>query len=153
MHLGPMHHYGPYYLDGTVIDNIDSYKDTDLGIILDHQLKFHLHTTEVAAKTNRLLGLIKNFFDYLDSDMLTKLFTAFLRPTLEYSNAVWGPSFVLDQRKVEKVQRRATRLLPSLRDKPYEERLAALQLPSLAHRHHRGDMILLYKIINNYFLS
>ena len=41
------------------------------------------------------------------------------------------------------------RLLPSLRDKPYDERLAALQLPSLAHRRHRGDMILLYKIINN----
>ena len=85
--------------------------------------------------------------------MLTKLFTAFVRPTLEYSNAVWGPFFVLDQRKVEKVQRRATRLLPSLRDKPYGERLAALQLPSLAHRRHRGDMILLYKTINNYFNS
>ena len=146
-----MHHYGPYYLDGTVIDNIDSYKD--LGIILDHQLKFHLHTTEVAAKANRLLGLIKKSFDYLDSDMLTKLFTVFVHPTLEYGNAVWGPFFVLDQRKVEKIQRRATRLLPSLRDKLYEERPAVLQLPSLAHRRHRGDMILLYKIINNYFNS
>jgi len=31
------------------------------------------------------------------------------------------------------------------RDKPYEERLETLQLPSLAHRHHTGgDMILLY---------
>ena len=76
-----------------------------------------------------------------------------MHPTLEYSNAVWGPFFVLDQRKVEKVQRRATHLLPSLRDKPYKERLAALQLPSQAHRHHRGDMILLYRIINNYFNS
>ena len=85
--------------------------------------------------------------------MLTKLFTAFVCPTLEYSNVVWGPFFVLDQRKVEKVQRRATCLLPSLRDKPYKERLAALQPPSLAHRCHRGDMILLYKIINNYFNS
>ena len=138
-------------MEGTVIDNIDSYKD--LSIISDNQLKFHLHTTEVAVKANRLLGLIKKSFDYLDSDMLTKLFTAFVRPTLEYSNAVWGPFFVLDQRKVEKVQRRATRLLPSLRDKQYEERLAALQLPSLAHRHHRGDMIPLFKIINSYFNS
>ena len=85
--------------------------------------------------------------------MLTKLFTAFVRPTLEYSSAVWGPFFVLDQKKVEKVQRWTTRLLPSLRDKPYEERLAALQLPSLDHRRHRGDMILLCKIINNYFNS
>jgi len=72
--------------------------------------------------------------------MLTRLFTTFVRPTLEYSNAVWGPFFTLDQRKV---QRRATRLLPSLRDKPYEERLKTLKLPSLAHWHHRGDIILL----------
>ena len=151
MHLGPIHHYGPYYLNGTVIDSTDSYKD--LGIILDHQLKFHQHSTEVTVKANWLLGLIRKSFDHLDSEMLTKLFTAFVRPTLEYSNVVWGPFFVLDQRKVEKVQRRATRLLPSLRDKPYEERLETLQLPSLAHRRHRGDMILLYKIINNYFNS
>ena len=100
MHLGPMHHYGSYYLDGTVIDNIDSYKD--LGIILDHQLKFHLHTTEVVVKANRLLGLIKKSFDYLDSDMLTKLFTAFVRPTLEYSNAVWGLSLFLIKGKWRK---------------------------------------------------
>jgi len=76
--------------------------------------------------------------------MLTRLFTTFVRPTLEYSNAVWGPFFTLDQRKVEKVQRRATQLLPSLRDKPYEERLETLQLPSLAHRCHRGNIMLLY---------
>ena len=93
MHLGPVHHYGPYYLDGTVIgsDNIDSYKD--LGIILDHQFKFQLHTTEVAVKANRLLGLLKKSFDYLDSDMLTKLFTAFVRPTLEYRGFVTFTSF------------------------------------------------------------
>ena len=56
--------------------------------------------------------------------MLTKLFTAFVRPTLEYSNAVWGPFFVLDQRKVEKSNVGLhVSVLPSLRDKPYEERL------------------------------
>jgi len=78
---------------------------------LDHQLKFHQHSTEATVKANQLLGLIRKSFDHLDSEMLqlTKLFTAFFRPTLEYSNAVWGPFFVLDQRKVEKVQRRATR--------------------------------------------
>ena len=100
MRLGPMHHYGPYYLDGTVIDNIDSYKD--LGIILDHLLKFHLHTTEVAVKANRLLGLIKKSFDYLNSDVLTKLFTVFVRPTLEYGNAVWGLSLYLIKGKWRK---------------------------------------------------
>ena len=85
--------------------------------------------------------------------MLVKLFVTVVRPILEYCNSVWGPSLVLDQRKIERVQRRATRLLLPIRDEPYGERLSILQLPSLAYRRFRGDMILLYKILNNYFSS
>ena len=81
------------------------------------------------------------------------LFVTLVRPALEYCNSVWGPSFALDLRKIEKVQPRATRLLLPIRDKPYGERLSTLHLPSLAYRRFRGDMILLYKILNNYFNS
>ena len=85
--------------------------------------------------------------------MLTKLFVIIIRPTLEYCNSICGPSFILDQRKIEKVQCRATKLLPAISDKPYEERLSILQLPSLTYRCHRGDMILLHKVLNNHFNS
>ena len=77
--------------------------------------------------------------------MLAKLFVTILRPTLEYSNPVWGPQFILDQRKLEKVQCRATRLLSSLADKSYPEQLSSLQLPSLIYRRLEGNLILLYK--------
>ena len=132
-----------------MIDSVGSQKD--LGILFDHQLKFHSHTIDVTAKVNRLLGLIRRSFDHLDSDMLIKLFVTLVRPMLEYCNSVWGPSFIPDQRKIEKVQHRATKMLLPIRDKPYGERLSILQLPSLAYRRLRGDMILLYKILNNYF--
>ena len=52
---------------------------------------------------------------------------------------------------MEKVQRRATRLLPNLHDKYYAERLTLLSLPFLQYRRLRGDLIFLYKILNNYF--
>ena len=97
--------------------------------------------------------MIKKSFEYLDSGMLSKLFTTLVRPILEYVNAIWGPLFTLDQRKVEKVQRRATRLLPSLHDKSYTEKLSILSLPSLLYRRQRGDLIFLYKILNDYFSS
>ena len=78
-----------------------------------------------------------------------------VHPTLEYCNLVWGLLFILDRRKIKKVnvQHRATRLLSPIKDRPYGERFSILQLPSLAYRHLRGDMILLYKILNNYFSS
>ena len=121
----------PYYLNGVVIDSVNSQKD--LGILFDNQLRFHHHTTTIVAKANRLLGLIKRSFDYLNSDMLTKLFVTIVCPTLEYCNSIWGPSFILDQRKIEKVQRRATKMLPTISDKSYEERLSILKLPSLTY--------------------
>ena len=75
--------------------------------------------------------------------MLVKLFVTVVCPTLEYCNLVWGPLFILDQRKIKKIQRRATRLLSPIRDRPYGKRLSILQLPSLAYRRLRSDMILL----------
>ena len=149
IHFGPAHHHGPYYLNGTLIELDTSH--SDLSILFDSHLKLHDHTAQVTTKANRILGLIKKSFDYLDPIMLTQLFSTLVRPMLEYNNAIWGPHYALDQRKIEKVQRRATRLLPQLQAKSYSERLTLLSLPSLQYRRLRGDLIFLYRILNNYF--
>ena len=145
IHFGPSNNYGSYYMNGIAIEIVVCQKD--LGILFDNQLKFHSHTTNIYNKANQLLGLIRRSFDHLDSSMLTKLFITMVHPTLEYCNSIWGPSFILDQRGIEKVQCRATRLLPFIKDKSYEERLSILQLPSLAHRRYRGDVTLSLTII------
>ena len=59
-----------------------------------------------------------------------------------------GPRYQIDRKEVEKIQRCATKLVPSLRSLPYEERLCRLKLPSLMHRRRRGDMIHVYKIMS-----
>ena len=51
------------------------------------------------------------------------------------------------------MQCRATRVIPSIRDNAYSERLAILDIPSMNYRQNRGDLILMYKIVNNYFNS
>jgi len=107
IHFGPANNYGPYYINGIAIDIVESQKD--LGILFDNQLKFHSHTNNISNKANRLLGLIRKSFDHLDSSMLVKLFVTMICPTLEYFNSIWGPSFILDRRRIEKVHRRATR--------------------------------------------
>jgi len=71
-----------------VTDSVILHKD--LGIIFNNRLKFHDHTTEITAKANRLLGLIRKSFQYLEQDMLVTLFVNKVRPILEYSNSVWG---------------------------------------------------------------
>ena len=71
-----------------------------------------------------------------------------VRPHLEYGNVIWGPFFAGDKKTVEAVQRRATKLIPELKDMTYEQRLRELDLPSLEYRRSRGDMIQCYKIFH-----
>ena len=80
-------------------------------------------------------------YTFLDGPTLTKLYTSLIRPLLEYSNVAWTPVLKRDQLLLENVQRRATKLVPSLKNDSYEDRLRILNLPSLYYRRARGDMI------------
>ena len=94
---------------------------------------------------------MKRAFTDLNNDGFLKLYKAMVRPIIEYANTIWGPHFLLDKRRLERVQRRATKMIPSLSDKSYQHRLTSLDLPSLTYRNTRGDLIFLYKLINGYF--
>ena len=85
-------------------------------------------------KANSILDTIKKTFSCLDIAMINKLLVGLGRPVLEYGNCVRSPRFKTDITKIEQVQRRATRLIPELRDKLYKDRLKQARLPSLYHR-------------------
>ena len=51
---------------------------------------------------------------------------------------------------LEKIQRRATKLIPGLRDLTYEELLKECGLTTLETRRLRGDQIQVFKILNGY---
>ena len=53
--------------------------------------------------------------------------------------------------EIEKIQRRATKRVAVLHDLPYEERLKALKLPTLVYRRLRGDLVNVYKYMNNLY--
>ena len=95
-----------------------------------------------------MLGIIKRAFAHLNEETLTVLYKSLIRPHLEYSNSACHPRYSMDIDKLESVQRRATKLLPSLANKPYHDRLKHLKLHSLLYRRKRGDMIQVYKFIH-----
>ena len=57
----------------------------------------------------------------------------------------WNPYHIKDEKKIERIQRAATRWVPELRELSYEERLQALNLPTLKARRERGALITMYK--------
>ena len=74
-----------------------------------------------------------------------------VRPHLEYDNAVWYPAYKKDSTLLENVQRLTTKLVPGLRDEPYETQLQRLKLPSLQYRIVRGYVIELFKHITGIY--
>ena len=115
---------------------------------VDTELTLEKHIESVV---NRMLGLIRRSYTYTDSQSLLKLYTSLVRPTLEYASAALTPILRRDQILLENVQRRATKLIPELRDRDYEDRLRALKLPSLYYRRARGDMIETYKFTHSIY--
>ena len=73
-----------------------------------------------------------------------------MRPHLEYCNSVWSPQYKRDAELIEKVQKRATKMIPELRDMEYENRLMELRMPSLTYRRLRGDMVETYKYLHGH---
>ena len=115
---------------------------------VDSELKFSQHVEKQVGKANRILGQIRRSFQHLDANTMKLLFTSLVRPHLEYANAIWSPRLKKDSNLIEGVLRRATKLIPGLKDLEYTERLKKINIPSMKYRRERGDMIEVYKFVH-----
>ena len=122
-------------------------EEKDLGVIVRSDLKCGTQCSVASRKANTILGFIARNFDCKTPEVITRLYTSLVRPHLEYAVQFWSPHYLKDINKLESVQRRATKLIPSIRSQSYEERLKKLDLFSLRDRRTRGDLIETFKIL------
>ena len=118
----------------------------DLGVWIIDNFSPEKHINKITGdSTYQLLRNIRMAFKYLDEEMINKLITSLLQPKLEYTAVIWSPH-KKDLKNLERIQRATTKMAPSLRDLPYEERISRLKLPTLEKRRERGDFIAVYRV-------
>ena len=94
--------------------------------------------------------MLKKSFKFWDQRTFKKLYGAFIRPHLEYGASIWNPHQKKEIRRLERVQRRATKLVPMSRNLPYEVRLKTLDIETLEERRKRGDLIQYFKVYRGF---
>ena len=142
-------------INGISIQSVNSIRD--LGVTVDERLNFHEHISNIVKKANSRSNLIIRAFSSRNLSLLTKLFTVYVRPVLEYASSVWSPCCPYRDSEylnlIEGVQRRFTfRILKrhtGCRPPNYLERLNRLSLQTLELRRFYIDLEMIYSIVNN----
>jgi ribonuclease P/MRP protein subunit RPP40 len=121
--------------------------ERDLGVVIDRTGKSTEQCILAARKANTVLGMIKRNIHFKSKDVIVRLYKALVRPRLEFCVQAWCPYLRKDIDMIERVQRRATKLIEGFKDKCYSERLSHCGLISMEKRRVRGDLIQVFKML------
>ena len=109
MHLGSKNPECEYKMGNNILKK--SRQERDLGVIMDSSGKSTEQCIMAVKKANAVLGMIKRNINFKSKDVIVKLYKALVRPKLEYCIQAWCPYLKKDIDILERVQKRATKML------------------------------------------
>ena len=104
------------------------HQEKDLGVVISNDLKVSQQCQQAYSKASRILGHINRTIEYRHTDILLRLYKSLVRPHLEYSISAWSPNYSKDKVTTERIQRRFTKMIASVRDLLYKKKLGLWSL-------------------------
>ena len=121
-----------------------------LGITVNNKFSWSTHINTITADANRKLGIINRVFGKCSRDIKQRLYQQLVLPKLEYCCIVWDPHLLGLQRSLEKVQKRALRVISGTWDIDYKKSLKDLSLLSLHDHRLLLKLVYCYKVMHNH---
>ncbi|KAK4807417.1 hypothetical protein QYF61_001180 [Mycteria americana] len=145
LHLGKHNPGGQHRLGSTRLGS--SSVERDLGVLVDSKLNTSEQRAAAAKKANRMLGCLNKGIASREKEVIIPVYSALVRPHLEYCAPFWSPLCKKDVDRLERVQRRAAKMIQGLGSLPYEERLGELGLFSLERGRLREDPFTMFQYL------
>ena len=120
--------------------------EKDVGVLVPTNLKFEEQCSAAIAKANCVLGQIKRAFNTRDTGVILNAFKTYVLPHLDYCCQVWSPATKKWSKKIEQVQKRALRLIPSLNGLSYINKLKSLEMLTLENRRNLFDLATMFSM-------
>ena len=98
-----------FLIGGSQVENVD--REKYLGVIIDKNLNWEEHISNVRTKVSRAIGFLKYSSKFLPQNTLSKMYSGIVEPQFRFCCSVWGCCGVTKLQTLQKLQNRAARIV------------------------------------------
>ena len=102
----PLH--PPLFMQNHLISEVDSHKH--LGLYFSNDCTWHQHINHITIKAWARINIMRKLKFKLDRKSLETIYTAFIRPLIEYGDIIWVNCSQYEKQELDKIQNEAARI-------------------------------------------